>query len=119
MTPASGFRTARPGRSGSLRLEPAHSAGVADGYAMRVRAGPDGPMSPASGFRAAGAGCSGSLRLGPAQSEGVADGYARVRAWPASLMTSASGFRAAGPGDVTAPGRPCGSGEIEDGRSGP
>jgi hypothetical protein len=62
-------------------------------------------MTPASGFRTTGAGRSGlPLRLVPAQSAGVADGYA---------------MHAARPGDVTAGGMPCESGEIEDGRSGP
>jgi len=62
-------------------------------------------MTSASGFPTAGAGCSGlPLRLWPAHSGGGADGYA---------------MRAARPGDVTALGRPCESGEIEDGRSGP
>ena len=106
MTSASGFRAAGAGRSGvPLRLVLAHGAGVAGGSALRVRAWPGRPVTPASGFRAAGAGCSGlQLRLWPAHSGGGADGYA---------------MRAARPGDVTALGRPCESGEIEDGRSGP
>jgi len=106
MTPASGFRAARAGRSSSLlRLVLAHGAGVAGGSALRVRAWPGGPVTPASGFRTAGADRPGPpLRLWPAHSGGGADGYA---------------MRAARPGDVTALGRPCESGEIEDGRSGP
>jgi len=117
MTPASGFRTAEAGWSGlPRRAVLAVSAGAEDGSAMRAAGaygavapsdgpGPDSPMTLASGFGTAEAGRSGlPLRVVPALSVGAEGG---------------SAMRAAGSGDVAARGLPCGSGEIEDARSGP